>query len=108
MVTLTIDNQRVSVEQGATVLAAGCFLCAVEIEGRRFTPPVDCGLLGGTYRGWMLETGAVAERTITIEELRGSPRVLLVNSVRGETEVQFAASPAADAIGTPAARWDAP
>ena len=80
----------------------------VEIEGRRFTPPVDCGLLGGTYRGWMLETGAVAERTITIEELRGSPRVLLVNSVRGETEVQFAASPAADAIGTPAARWDAP
>ncbi len=64
MVTLTIDNQRVSVEQGATVLAAaqqagiriptlchvpgietaaGCFVCAVEIEGRRTLSPA-CAL----------------------------------------------------------------
>ena len=60
MVTVTIDNQRVSVEPGTTVLgaaqrlgirvpalchvpgiepAASCFLCAVQIEGRRNLSP---------------------------------------------------------------------
>ena len=65
MVTLTIDNQRISVEQGTTVLAAakqagiriptlchvpgidpaaGCFVCAVQIAGRRNLSPA-CALL---------------------------------------------------------------
>jgi NADH dehydrogenase/NADH:ubiquinone oxidoreductase subunit G len=60
MLTLTIDNRRVSVEQGTTVLAAArqagisiptlchvpgiepsasCFMCAVQIEGRRNLSP---------------------------------------------------------------------
>jgi NADH dehydrogenase/NADH:ubiquinone oxidoreductase subunit G len=64
MVTLTIDNRRVSVEQGTTVLSAaeqagiriptlchvpgiepvaGCFVCAVQIEGRRTQSPA-CAL----------------------------------------------------------------
>jgi NADH dehydrogenase/NADH:ubiquinone oxidoreductase subunit G len=50
MVTLTIDNQQVSVGQGATVSTAGCFVCAVEIEGRRnlspaCAPPVPEGIV---------------------------------------------------------------
>jgi len=60
----------------------------VEIEGRRCTPPVECGLLAGTYRGWLLEQGLVEERVITRDALGRATRVFLLNSVRGEREVR--------------------
>jgi branched-subunit amino acid aminotransferase/4-amino-4-deoxychorismate lyase len=47
----------------------------------------------------MLEEGRVAERVVTVEELRSSPRVLLVNSVRGMVEVKVAPVPTAAPIG---------
>ncbi len=75
----------------------------VEIGGNLFTPPVACGLLAGTYRARMLEERRVAERVVSIEELLASPRLLLVNSVRGVVEVRFApiptAAPTRPAIG---------
>ena len=33
---------------------------AVRLDGALVTPPVDCGLLAGTLRGWLLERGSVA------------------------------------------------
>lgn len=54
-----------------------------EIGGVLCTPPVSCGILAGTFRAELLETGDVVERVITVEELLRSPRVMLVNSVRG-------------------------
>ena len=54
-----------------------------EIGGALCTPPVACGLLPGTCRAQLLEAGTVIERVITIDQLRLSPRVFLVNSVRG-------------------------
>ncbi|MEI7899051.1 MAG: aminodeoxychorismate synthase component I [bacterium] len=62
-----------------------------EIDGKLFTPPVACGLLPGTYRAHLLETGTVTERVITLDELLKSPRVLLVNSVRGMTRIAVSA-----------------
>ena len=56
---------------------------AVEIEGALCTPPVSCGLLPGTYRAWMLAHHWLRERIIRLDELRASPRVYLMNSVRG-------------------------
>jgi para-aminobenzoate synthetase/4-amino-4-deoxychorismate lyase len=56
----------------------------VEIDGRRCTPPVTCGLLAGTCRQWLLENNRVEERVITRAEFDEAPRVWLVNSVRGE------------------------
>ena len=54
-----------------------------EIGGALCTPPVACGLLPGTLRAHLLAAGAVTERVITVDELLSSPRVYLVNSVRG-------------------------
>lgn len=56
----------------------------VEIDGKRCTPPVDCGLLGGTYRRWLLDRGKLSERRIHIDELADGCRIGLINSVRGE------------------------
>jgi len=55
----------------------------VEIEGRRVTPPIECGLLPGTMRAELLATGAVSEARVTIEQARAAGRFWLVNSVRG-------------------------
>jgi len=54
----------------------------VEMNDRLFTPPISCGLLPGTFRAHLLETGQVTERIIRVEELKDCARIFLVNSVR--------------------------
>jgi len=61
--------------------------CVVELDGELYTPPVQCGLLPGTYRAYLLEQGRLRERVIRIEDLARSPHIYLVNSVRKEREV---------------------
>jgi para-aminobenzoate synthetase/4-amino-4-deoxychorismate lyase len=58
----------------------------VEIGGHRWTPPVACGLLGGTFRAELLAAGRVRERVVTVEELRAAAGIWLVNSVQGERQ----------------------
>ncbi|HPU85166.1 MAG TPA: aminodeoxychorismate synthase component I [Candidatus Latescibacteria bacterium] len=60
----------------------------VNIGGRLFTPPVACGLLGGTMRAHLINTGRVTERVVSISELLTSPAVYLANSVRGMYRVR--------------------
>jgi para-aminobenzoate synthetase/4-amino-4-deoxychorismate lyase len=54
----------------------------VELNGKLFTPPVSCGLLPGTFRAHLVETGQVTERVIRVEELKKCTKIFLVNSVR--------------------------
>ncbi|MEO8562397.1 MAG: aminodeoxychorismate synthase component I [bacterium] len=65
----------------ATELSRGNLVAA--IAGERFTPPVSCGLLGGTLRAELLESRAIAERVLTLEALRGAERLWFINSLRG-------------------------
>jgi para-aminobenzoate synthetase/4-amino-4-deoxychorismate lyase len=55
----------------------------VTIKDRQYTPPVRCGLLAGTYRQHLLDTGKLVERVLTLEELRSLNDFTLINSVRG-------------------------
>ena len=61
----------------------------VEIDGALFTPSLDCGLLPGTFRDHLLETGQVKERIIHVEALKNCTKVFLVNSVRKWREVRI-------------------
>jgi para-aminobenzoate synthetase/4-amino-4-deoxychorismate lyase len=59
----------------------------IDFEGELITPPIACGLLGGTLRAELLAQGQIVERVISIETLRHAvartaPRVWLINSVR--------------------------
>ena len=56
---------------------------AVEIDGVLCTPPVDCGLLPGVARAELLARGVLQERVIPVARLLESPRLFLLNSVRG-------------------------
>ena len=55
----------------------------VAIDGGLFTPPVSCGLLGGTYRQYLLQKGEIQERAIHVNELGNAESIALINSVRG-------------------------
>jgi para-aminobenzoate synthetase/4-amino-4-deoxychorismate lyase len=59
----------------------------LELEGGRWTPPRECGLLAGTFRAELLRKGEVAERVLTKDDFRRASRVWLVNGVRGWVEV---------------------
>ncbi len=72
----------------------------VEIGGRLFTPPVACGLLGGTMRAHLINTGRATERIISISELFTSTAVYLGNSVRGMYRVRVM-RPTVREMGTP-------
>jgi para-aminobenzoate synthetase/4-amino-4-deoxychorismate lyase len=62
----------------------------VELEGRRSTPPRECGLLAGTLREALLREGSIAERVLTAEDLIRATRCWFINGVRGWVEVSFA------------------
>jgi para-aminobenzoate synthetase/4-amino-4-deoxychorismate lyase len=54
----------------------------LEINGEFFTPPVEAGLLAGTYRADLLEQGRIQEKTLLISDLKKCSGIFLVNSVR--------------------------
>ena len=61
----------------------------VELNGKLFTPPVSCGLLAGTFRSHLLETGKIKERVIRRDELAKCSMIFLINSVRKWVEVEL-------------------
>ena len=59
------------------------------IDGAYLTPPLDCGLLPGVFRGSLLATGQIRERVLTRHDLKGVKEVYLINSVRKWRRVQL-------------------
>lgn len=54
-----------------------------------FTPPLECGLLGGTYRAFLLGQGKISERVIPWQELHDARALFRINSVRGWQETKL-------------------
>lgn len=61
----------------------------VELNSEFFTPPISCGLLSGTFRSHLIETGQVKERIIHKDELGKCSKIFLVNSIRKWLEVEL-------------------
>jgi para-aminobenzoate synthetase/4-amino-4-deoxychorismate lyase len=75
-------NSRDEITEGAVhnVIAS--------IEGLWHTPPLECGLLPGVYRRYMLDEGRLSERVLTVNDLRRADAVFVCNSVRGLRRVR--------------------
>jgi branched-subunit amino acid aminotransferase/4-amino-4-deoxychorismate lyase len=54
----------------------------VELGGRRLTPLIASGLLPGTYRAELLESGEIQEEVLPVKALERADRLFMVNSVR--------------------------
>lgn len=53
-----------------------------EIEGASWTPPRQCGLLAGVFRGELLAAGTIRECVLTLDDLEQCARLWFVNSLR--------------------------
>jgi para-aminobenzoate synthetase / 4-amino-4-deoxychorismate lyase len=75
-------------------ITESCFAnVVVELNGERLTPPVECGLLAGTFRSLLLEQGEIREEIIRVRDLDSCNAFFLMNSVRKRWAVEL------DAIG---------
>jgi para-aminobenzoate synthetase/4-amino-4-deoxychorismate lyase len=61
----------------------------VELNGQLLTPPISCGVLSGTFRAYLMETGQVLERTITMDQLNQCTKIFRVNSIRRWQKVEI-------------------
>ncbi|MDR1327705.1 MAG: aminodeoxychorismate synthase component I [Heliobacteriaceae bacterium] len=61
----------------------------LEIDGKWYTPPAECGLLNGIYRQKLLHEGKCEEKILYLEDLKQAQRIFCVNSVRGLWEVEI-------------------
>lgn len=60
-----------------------------EFDGDLVTPPLDCGLLPGTMRAELLESGQIRERILTCDDLPRCSQLWLINAVRGWVKVKL-------------------
>lgn len=58
--------------------------------GQWITPPVECGLLPGTFREQLLEEGKIREGPVTMDMLDHAEQIVLINSVRKWREARLA------------------
>jgi len=61
----------------------------VNMHNELFTPPISCGLLPGTFRADLLESGRIKERIIHKSELDICSSIYLINSLRKWMEVNI-------------------
>ena len=61
----------------------------LERGGVCYTPPVESGLLAGTFRAELLAQGQLCERPLPIGELARADALYLINSVRRWVELEL-------------------
>lgn len=64
----------------------------VELDGRRLTPPLACGLLPGTLRAELLAQGEIAEAVIPVAALARASHLWFINGLRGWVPVRLSAA----------------
>lgn len=70
----------------------------VEMDGVRYTPPRESGLLAGTFRSKLLQEGGLEERRLTLDDIKEATQVWLINSVRGWVPVEITQQSLEDAL----------
>ena len=63
----------------------------LELDGRRWTPPIAAGLLPGVFRAELIDAGDVAEQVLLPGDLGRASAVWLVSSLREWTPVRIVA-----------------
>ena len=61
----------------------------LEIDGKCYTPPVECGLLNGVYRQYLINNNKLIEKILYKNDLENADKIYCVNSVRGMVEVEL-------------------
>lgn len=77
------QNERDEITEGAI---SNIF---VEKNGKLYTPPLNCGVLPGTYRRYILESSKwnAQEKLLTLKDLQNADRVYVTNAIQGMLQV---------------------
>ncbi|MCD5323096.1 MULTISPECIES: aminodeoxychorismate synthase component I [Pontibacillus] len=59
------------------------------IDGEYVTPPVESGLLAGTYREYLLEEGMIGTQTLYMEDLKRADEVWMINGLKKWVQVEL-------------------
>ena len=71
-------------------ITEGCISNVVIKQSNQWiTPPIESGLLAGTFRAHLLKTGKISEKKISIDELLAADEIFLINSLRKWQRAQF-------------------
>jgi para-aminobenzoate synthetase/4-amino-4-deoxychorismate lyase len=73
----------VLVNQHGRITEATIANVAVRLDGQWWTPPAAAGCLPGVERGRLLQSGALQERELTVDDARRADALALVSSLRG-------------------------
>lgn len=65
----------------------------LDIAGRRLTPPLHSGLLGGVGREALLEHGVVSEQVLRVHDLARANGIWFINALRGQVPVSLTGLP---------------
>ena len=60
-----------------------------KLDGLYVTPPISCGLLGGTFRAELLSRGKLTERVLKVKDLKRAEALYMINSVRKWTRLKL-------------------
>jgi len=89
------DSDDVLLWNERSELTESCIANLVlEIDKELFTPPIDCGLLPGTFRAWLLEQEKIKERVLKVSDLSVCSKIYLINSVRKWQTAELVFKPA--------------
>jgi len=61
----------------------------VKINGDLYTPPVEAGLLAGTFRQELIRKKEIKEKPISKADLNNAEEIWFINSVRGKLKVDL-------------------
>jgi para-aminobenzoate synthetase/4-amino-4-deoxychorismate lyase len=76
---MIFQNERDEMTEGAI---SNIF---VQKNGKLYTPPLNCGVLPGTYRRYILESVEfdAHEKVLTIEDLTNADEIFVTNAIQG-------------------------
>lgn len=60
-----------------------------EVNGTLWTPPIECGLLPGTMRQWLLDGGWIKMARLTRSEVEAADQLWFINSLEGWIPVEL-------------------
>lgn len=61
----------------------------VKWRGHYWTPPIECGLLPGTFREHLLQEKKIKEKILSLQDLKDFEEIWLINSLRGWVKVHL-------------------
>ncbi|MBY7142437.1 aminodeoxychorismate synthase component I [Virgibacillus sp. NKC19-3] len=61
----------------------------LEKDGKLWTPPVDCGLLAGTFRERLIKQNKIHEKTLYVSDLKRCTKLWFINSIRKWVDVEL-------------------